>query len=73
MKISEDIQVFHENIVDLEARTRPSTPPKGREQGEKKDMKTMERIRRMDEECTKVTDCVGEGVEDQRYNEHCHQ
>jgi hypothetical protein len=41
-------------IVDLESCTTTSTPPKEREKREKKKMTTMERIRSLDEEYTKV-------------------
>jgi predicted nucleic acid-binding Zn-ribbon protein len=53
-KISESIQGFRAKIVDLEAHTMPSTPPEEREQWEKTTMMTMESIRSLDEECTKL-------------------
>jgi hypothetical protein len=49
MKISEAIQAFHLNIVDLEARTTPSTPPKEREKREKTTAMTVESIKILDE------------------------
>jgi hypothetical protein len=52
--ISEFIKVFHTNIVYLEAFTTTSTPPEEREQQEKTTMMTLERIRILNEECTKM-------------------
>ena len=52
--ISESIQGFSAKIVDLEARTTSSTPLEEKEQWEKTSMKTVESIRSLNEECTKL-------------------
>jgi hypothetical protein len=49
--ISESIQGFHANIVDLEACTTPGTPPKERE---KTSTTTVENIKSLEEECAKL-------------------
>jgi hypothetical protein len=49
LNISESIQGFHVKIVDLEACTMPSTPPKEREQREKTMMTTIESIKSLEE------------------------
>ena len=54
MKISEVIQGFHTNILDLEVRTTPSTPPKEREKKEKTIAMTLENIKSLDEECANL-------------------
>jgi hypothetical protein len=54
MKISESIQGFHMNIVDLEACTTPSTPLEEREKREKTSLMTVESIKSLDEECVKL-------------------
>jgi hypothetical protein len=50
-KICESIQGFRANIVYLEARMFPGTPPEEREQRENIAMTTIERIRSLDGEC----------------------
>jgi hypothetical protein len=54
MKISEAIQGFCVNIVDLEVCTTPSTPPEEREKREKTIAMTVESIKSLDEECVKL-------------------
>jgi hypothetical protein len=54
MMISEVIQGFHVNIIDLEACQTPSTLLKEREKIEKTVVTTVESIKRMGEECAKL-------------------
>jgi hypothetical protein len=53
-KITEAIQGFHAKIIDLEAHQTLSTPPEERDQREKTVVTTVESIKSMDEESTKL-------------------